>query len=120
MYSRRRSGVRSGAGRTGGGFEHPFLNEVIDMAVILNRKPSMHPKIISPRTGRPLVEDLLGEDNLRRLMGMLSKDERLSPEMKHAVILRVVARRSEIDDGSKTLADIAAFEADRLIKERAN
>jgi hypothetical protein len=80
----------------------------------------MGPAIISPITGRPLVEDVLGTDIFKRLMHMLSKDERLSPDMKHEVMIRVLKRRDEIDSGSRTLADVAANEANNLLKERAN
>jgi hypothetical protein len=90
------------------------------VATILNRKPSIGPAIISPITGRPLVEDVLGADIFKRLMHMLSKDERLSPDMKHEVMIRVLKRRDEIDSGSRTLADVAANEANNLLKERAN
>ena len=78
------------------------------------------PSIISPRTGRLLVEDLLGSDIFRKLLEMLSKDRRLSPEKRHEVILRVYRRREEIDNGSMTLADVAAFEADNILRERPN
>lgn len=90
------------------------------MPIILNRKPSMGPTIISPYTGRPLVEDILGAEIFKRLMHMLSKDGRLSPEMKHEVMVRVLRRRDEIDNGSRTLADVAATEANNLLREMAN
>ncbi len=90
------------------------------MAAILNKKPSVGPAIISPKTGRPLVEDVLGTDIFRKLMHMLSKDGRLPPEMKHEVMIRVLRRRDEIDNGSRTLADVAAYEAERLLQEQTN
>lgn len=80
----------------------------------------MGPTIISPYTGRPLVEDILGAEIFKRLMHMLSKDGRLSPEMKHEVMVRVLRRRDEIDNGSRTLADVAATEANNLLREMAN
>jgi hypothetical protein len=90
------------------------------VAVILNKRPSMGPAIISPKTGRPLVEDVLGANIYRKLMHMLSKDARLSPEMKHEVMVRVLRRRDEIDNGSRTLADVAAYEANNLLNENPN
>lgn len=82
------------------------------------RKPGPH--IISPYTGRPLVEDFLGKTTFDKLNKMLAKDSRLSPDMRSEVLLRVYARRHEIDDRSRTLGDIAAEEANRIVKETAN
>lgn len=85
--------------------------------VLNNPPPSLRPKIISPYTGRPLVEDFMGAEMLNKLIRMLEGDKRLTDEMKHEVMVRVIARREEIESGARTLGDVAAFEADVVIRQ---
>jgi hypothetical protein len=86
------------------------------MPAILNRKaPAPRASILSPKTGKPLVEETFGVLPYLRLLKMLANDDRLSNDMKHEVLIRVLRRKSEIDSGSRTLGDVAAQEANRLV-----
>ena len=78
------------------------------------------PAIISPRTHRPMVEDVYGTGLYKKLKGMLEKDERLTPEMRLTVLFNVLKRKQEIADGRTTLSDIAREEAERTIRKKAS
>jgi hypothetical protein len=88
--------------------------------ILTKPPPTLGPKIISPYTGRPLAEDYIGADIMNKLIRMLEGDKRLSSGMKHEVMVRVIARRAEIGTDAKKLSDVAAYEAENVIRENTH
>lgn len=81
---------------------------------------SVRPRILSPTTKKPALEDIFGKDTLGRLIDMLEKDGRLTPGQKTSIIFRVMRRKDEIGIGGKSLGDIAAEEANGELASKSH
>lgn len=86
----------------------------------LKAKEPVSSRIVSPRTNRPLVEDLFGVAFVKKLRAMLEKDVRLSSDMKFTVFFNVLRRKNEMENGSMTLNDLISQESEKATRKSAN
>jgi len=82
-----------------------------------NTHPGKFPRIISPKTNKPAVEDLMKKSDLSKLVRMLHNDKRLDEDTKLRVIFAVCKRQNEMEQGS-TLGDITGEEVRKVLEKK--